>query len=354
MWGSALPRGETAVEPRSGLSQLQSFLVDAHSDYPVHMLLEKQQGRFDVFQSDHLPKLRAAGVRLETVTVGGDFELAGIDLRSPFVTLAILDCVHEMIRCCPNDVLLIQTAADLETLRNSPRVGLMFALEGAAPVTPDLALLRTYYRLGVRSVLLTHNERNWFADGCGEPSTGGLSGLGRDLVREMNRLHMILDVSHSNERTFYDSLEVFSGTPIASHSNARSLCDHARNLTDHQLKALAERGGVIGMNFLARFVDTDPEKATPDRLVDHVVHIASLVGIDHVGLGPDYADYYMDKLQTWAQGHNVQTIKFVTGLEDVSRLPLLTETLVSRGFSDQDTKKILCENFLRAYSANLT
>lgn len=341
------------MEPDSS-SAKSRLVVDAHSDYPVHMLLEQQQGRMDVFQKEHLARLRSAGVRLETVTVGGDSEFAGLDLRSPLVTLAILDCVHQVIQKSPDDVLLIQSAADLEAIRSSHRVGLMFALEGAAPVTPDLSLLRTYYRLGLRSVLLTHNERNWFADGCAEAPSGGLSRLGRDLVCEIGRLHMILDVSHSNERTFYDALEVFSGMPIASHSNARALCNHVRNLSDSQIKVLAERGGVIGMNFLARFVDSDQEKATPDRLIDHIVYIADLVGIDHVGLGPDYADYYMDKLQSWAQGHNVQMIKSVAGLEDVSRLPILGEALVKRGFSDEEINKINGKNFLRAYAANLS
>jgi len=330
-----------------------SNVVDAHSDYPVHMLLEKRQGHPGVFQTEHLPKLRAAGICLETVTIGGDFELGDLDLRSPFVTLAILDCAHEQIKVCAENVLLIQSASDLNMIRNSQVIGVMFALEGAAPVSPDLSLLRTYYRLGVRSLMLTHNERNGFADGCGESACGGLSNLGRDLVREINRLHMILDLSHSNERTFYDALEVFSGTPIASHSNARSLCDHVRNLTDNQIKAIAGRSGVVGMNFLARFVDSDPAKTTPDRLVDHIAYVANLVGIDYVGLGPDYADYYMDELNEWAHNHNLPVMQYTAGLESVAQLPLLTETLIKRGFADSDIQKILGENFLRAYAANL-
>lgn len=328
------------------------IVVDAHSDYPVHMLAEQMHGNSAVFKQEHLAKLRCAGVRFETVTVGGDFELGELDLRSPLVTLAIIDCATEQIREC-EDVMLVQSADDLASLRESQRIGIMFALEGAAPVTTDLSLLRTYYRLGVRSVMLTHNERNWFADGCGEPGTGGLSKLGRDLVKEMNRLHMILDLSHSNERTFYDALDVYSGTPIASHSNIRHLCDHVRNLTDNQIKAIAERSGVIGMNFLARFVDSDETKATADRLVDHIAYMVNLVGIEHVGLGPDYADYYMEKLAAWAREQNFPSIKFTAGLESVSDLPRLTEVLLKRGFSDSEIRKVLGENFLRAYTANM-
>jgi membrane dipeptidase len=338
---------------KTGLPHRSTIVVDAHSDYPVHMLAEQMHGNSEAFKNEHLGKLRSAGVRFETVTVGGDFQLGDLDLRSPLVTLAIIDCATEQINGC-DDAMLVQTADDLASLAESQRIGIMFALEGTAPVTPDLSLLRTYYRLGVRSVMLTHNERNWFADGCSEPATGGLSKLGRELVKEMNRMHMILDVSHSNERTFYDALELYSGTPIASHSNVRRLCDHVRNLTDEQIKAIAERSGVIGMNFLARFVDSDETKANADRLVDHIAYLGNLVGLDHVGLGPDYADYYMEQLAEWARKQNMPPIKFTAGLETVSDLPRLTETLIKRGFADSEIRQILGENFLRAYTANLS
>lgn len=343
------------MDERSKLTTLHrsGFVVDAHSDYPVHMLLQRRQGNPAVFRTEHLPKLKSAGVRLETVTIGGDFELGVLDLRSPFVTLAILDCAHEQIEGCGEDVILIRSAADLAALDSSERIGILFALEGTAPVTPDFSLLRTYYRLGVRSLMLTHNERNCFADGCAESPQGGLSKLGRELLQEINRLHMVLDLSHSNERTFYDALELYSGTPIASHSNARSLCDHPRNLKDRQIKEIAARAGVIGMNFLARFVDSEPAKATPERLVDHIAFIANLVGIEHVGLGPDYADYYMDELSDWARKHNLPPMKYTAGLESVSQLPLLRDVLTKRGFSDSEIRRILGENFLRAYAANL-
>ncbi len=330
-----------------------SLVVDAHSDYPVYMLMAQKRGNSDVFKTEHLPKLRSAGVRLETVTVGGDFQIGEMDLRSPLVTLAILDCAHEQLKTCGDDVILIETATDLAGLDRSERIGILFALEGTAPLTTDVSLLRTYYRLGVRSLMLTHNERNCFADGCAEPPQGGLSRLGRELLQEINRLHMVLDLSHSNERTFYDALELYSGTPIASHSNARSLCDHPRNLTDQQIKEIAARSGVIGMNFLSRFVDSDSPKATPDRLVDHIIYMANQVGVEHIGIGPDYADYYMDELTEWARKHNLPPMAFTAGLESVSQLPLLTEVLINRGFSDSDVRKILGDNFLRAYAANL-
>jgi membrane dipeptidase len=345
---------DSPVESRVRQLHQTSLIVDAHSDYPVQMLLEYHQGNPRAFQCDHLPKLRAAGVRIETVTVGGDFELEGLDLRLPMVTLAIIDCAREQMTACGDEVVVIESASDLAVLRDASKIGIMFALEGAAPVTPDLSMLRTYHRLGVRSMMLTHNERNWFADGCGEPSTGGLSKLGRELVREMSRLCMTLDVSHANEQTFFDAIDLYEGVPIASHSNVRPLRDHARNLTDEQIKLIAQRSGVIGMNFLARFIDDDDEKATADRIVDHVSYIADLVGVDHIGLGPDYADYYMDRLNEWARKQNLPVMRYAKELESVSQLPRLTESLVERGFSDEDLKKILGENFIRAYRANLS
>jgi membrane dipeptidase len=333
----------------------QTIVTDAHSDYAIHMLLEQRRGRDDVFYKDHLPRLRSAGVRLEVMTVGGDFTLAGTDCRSPLNVFAALDCVQREIERRPRELMLVRTVADLESLAKDRVVGLMLALEGATPIDADFCLLRTYYRLGLRSVILTHNERNMFAEGCREKANGGLSALGKKLVEELNRMNLILDLVHVGERTFYDAMEVFARPPVVSHSNARRLCEHFRNLTDAQIKAVAARGGVIGLNFFGIFIDEDPTKVTIDRLLDHIVYISDLVGIQHVGLGPDFCDYYLDVVEDWLVqiGFTREMSMLPKGIEDVRGIPRITEALLGRGFSDQDIQGVLGENFVRVYKLNL-
>lgn len=352
-----LPNMETQSQIGKTLSA--AMVTDAHSDYALHMLMEERKGDEAVFVREHLPRLRAAGVRLEVNTVGGDFGIDQTDFRTPLTVLAVLDSVHRLLAREPHQLLLIRTVADLEALEQGNKIGILLALEGTMAVDPEFSLLRNYYRLGLRSVILTHNERNIFAEGCGEKSNGGLSELGRKLLEEVNRTKLMLDLVHVAERTFHEALELFARIPVVSHSNARALCNHFRNLTDGQIKAIASRGGVIGMNFFGAIVDSDPKKANLERMIDHIAYIGDLVGIDHVGLGPDFGDYYMDALLRWIDRHGVRlgmsrdSVKYATGIEDVSTLPRIAPAMLARGFSDSDIAKVLGGNFFRVYKSNL-
>jgi membrane dipeptidase len=216
------------------------------------------------------------------------------------------------------------------------RLGVIVSIEGGEAVGTDLALVRVLHRLGVRAMGLTWNERNAIADGAGEAEAGGgLTRFGRALVAEMNRVGMIVDVSHLCPRSFWDVLAVSRRPVIASHSNARALCDHVRNLDDAQIRALAAAGGVMGMNFFADFLDQEPDRADIARVCDHIDHICDLVGPEHVGLGSDFDGI----------------VRPPTGLEDVSRLPALTEALLRRGYNEGDLTRILGGNFLRVFRA---
>lgn len=326
-------------------------VVDAHSDYALQVLRERLRGKTHVMEKQHLPKLRAGGVKVEVHTVGGDFVLSGIDCRDPRTVLRVFDCIHCEVAESPHHFALVRQKKDFDDIIKKGKIALLLALEGAAAIGDDFSLLRIYYRLGLRSLILTHNERNFAADGCGEKPAGGLSKLGKDLIREANKLNMILDLVHIAEPGFFDVLELTEKVPLVSHSNVKALCDHFRNLTDRQIRAVAERGGVIGLNFLCFMVDRDVRKAKLGRLLDHVDYIAELVGIDHVGLGPDYADYYIEVLEDWLARHNypLEMAKYVEGVEDVTGLARITEGLAARGYSDQDIRKVLGENFLRVY-----
>jgi len=219
---------------------------------------------------------------------------------------------------------------DIIEAKNGGKVAGMLSIEGADVIEGRLEMLSVFHRLGVRMVGLVHSLRNQLADGVTDRRTGGgLSELGLMAVEELDRLGIMIDVSHLNDEGFWDVIEHTKNPIIASHSNARAVCDHPRNLTDDMIRALGDNGGVMGMNFAPRFVH--PTAATLERVVDHIDHIVELVGPDHVGLGSDF-----------------DGIPFTPkGLEDVSKLPDITRELINRGYSEEDIAKILGGNHLR-------
>jgi membrane dipeptidase len=250
----------------------------------------------------------------------------------------------------PDKLSVVFTSNDILTAKKTGKHGLMLCMEGAEPLGTDLSLLRNFYKLGVRIICLTWHQRNAVADGAGEPGTGGLSNFGKKLVQEMNRIGMVIDVSHMSEVGFWDVLSHSQRPVLASHSNARSLCDHPRNLTDEQIKSLTQKGGVIGINFLGQFVKN--QTPTVHDVLDHIDHIANLVGIDYIGLGPDWIDYAPHLIVECLDpsGYLSQRIPievYAKGVEKEEELPNLTIGLLSRGHSETDIQKILSGNFLR-------
>lgn len=220
--------------------------------------------------------------------------------------------------------------------------------------TPDP--LKTFQRLGVRVFSLGHNRRNVLADGCGSRTVAGLSFLGVQVVEELNRLHILVDVSHLSEAGFYDVLEITTAPVIATHSNARAVCDHPRNLTDDQFKALAENGGITCLNFYRDYLREDGENASLEDLLDHIDHIAHLIGVDRVGMGPDFMDAppeivapalkYVDPTGE----HGLTVEKYMigpAGIEDNSRFGNVAKGLEQRGYQAEEIDGVMGGNFLR-------
>ena len=221
----------------------------------------------------------------------------------------------------------MRRADDILAAKVEGKPAVILAVEHADATERSLNVLRALYELGVRSIGLTHHVSSWAADGCGEARDGvGLTHFGMQLVQEMNRLGMLVDLAHVSPSAFYHTLEVTTKPVIFSHGNARALCDHPRNLTDAQLKALAQNGGVIGLSFVPSFVDeSDP---TLDRLLDHADHVAQVAGIEALGLGGDF------------DGGG-------TLLADATEVPRITDGLLLRGYSENDVRKVLGQNTFR-------
>lgn len=329
-------------------------IVDAHSDYALHVYREHIKGNKGVLKEQHLPFLRKGEINIEVLTVGGDFELfPEFDSQDYSTILKIIETVKTEISENLDAFCLIQKSSDFEKILNSNKIGFILALEGSNSIGTDLRLLKNYYERGVRSIALTHNTRNLLADGCAENPAKGLSKLGKDYVKRLNKINVVIDLSHISEPSFWDVMKLIEKIPIATHSNVKALCDHPRNLTNDQIKAIAEKNGVIGTNFFSLFVDkNDPSL---ERLIDHIDYIVDLVGINHIGLGPDFLNYYIEDLKSFNEqmtdpfGNVVKLEDIFEVIRDPTEFPKLFELLEKRGYSDKEIRKIQGDNFLRVY-----
>jgi membrane dipeptidase len=286
--------------------------------------------------------------------------------------LAMMDELTKQVAKYPDKVELATSVADIRRLEREGKMAALMGLEGGHAIEDNLDRLRQFYRKGIRYMTLTHSNTNNFADAVAVPSRwGGLNDLGRQIVQEMNRLGMIVDISHVSDETFWDVLEVSQAPVMASHSSCRALTPIPRNVSDEMIKALAKNGGVIMINFGSDFVNPkhgarankiigiirekyqgdfsrweeiqrELEKkegplppATLDDILAHIEHVVKLVGPDHVGLGSDF-DGVPDVPQ---------------GMEDCTKLPSITYELLKRGYSEEDITKILGGNLLRVFEA---
>lgn len=258
-------------------------------------------------------------------------------LENPVVrTLRMIDRAHDLERLSDGRLALATTAAAIDDLVAAGRTAMVLSIENGVACLDRIELLHTYYRLGVRAIGLTWNGRNHVADGCLVEATGSrLTPFGRELVAAMNTLGMVIDVSHLSESCFWDLLEYTDGPLIASHSNVRALCDHPRNLDDEQLRAIAARGGVVGVNFYPTFLRSDdPTLASVDDLVAHVVGLSERMGVEHVGIGSDF--------------DGIETVPH--GLEHPGKFGALATALAAAGIDAQAIDGVFYGNFHRVFA----
>ncbi|HEY2931923.1 MAG TPA: dipeptidase [Acidobacteriota bacterium] len=351
----------------------KAIVIDTHADTLQRVLMGKQNISQRT-QAGHidLPRMREGGL---------DAEFFALWIDSPFVgpvavkrTLDLADAMNQVIGQSGGQMRLATTASDIENNARDGKLSALMGIEGGHAIDDDLGVLRMYQRMGVRYMTLTWSNANNWADSSGEaPKHNGLTDFGRDVVREMNRIGMIVDISHVSDKTFWDTMKVTTKPVIASHSSARALNDVARNMRDDMLREVAKNGGVVGINFYSGFLSPDFARAsaasratrpsvqdlikkyngdlnrvaverylqyetmsslTPPPfkvLIDHIDHVAKVAGVEHVGLGSDFDG--VDSLPE--------------GIHDVTDLPKITQALLDRGYTERDVGKILGGNFLR-------
>ncbi|HUV60214.1 MAG TPA: dipeptidase [Desulfatiglandales bacterium] len=251
-----------------------------------------------------------------------------------------------------NDKLLFITQVDdIYRAKKEGKVGVGFHFQNSRPVEYDTRLLDVFYRLGVRVIQLTYNEKNMVGDGCTELTDCDLSKFGKKMIKRMNEIGMLVDLSHVGYRSSMEAMEESKDPVIFSHSNAWKVCPSKRNLKDDQIKALAKKKGVIGMNVYPGFVKKN--KPSLNDLLDHVDYIANLVGTDYIGIGFDFSEPGdLEEYKYWGYDPDTYLLPpwdHPKDIEEISKAPDFTRGLISRGYSEKDIKKILGENFIRVF-----
>ncbi|MEP0545613.1 MAG: dipeptidase [Rhodothermales bacterium] len=313
-----------------------AIVTDGHIDTPSLML----DDGYD-FGERHPPRAGDQHVDLPKMTEGGlDAPFFSIYVsrsygETPAATQRALDMIAEAERqmAALDGIEMAYSTADVVRLAREGKRAPLMGLEGGHALQGSVEVLERLAEAGIRYVTLTHSNTNGWADSSGdEPRWNGLNDRGRDLVRAMNRLGVLVDLSHVSDSTFYDALAVTEAPVILSHSSVRALTDHPRNITDDMLRALAANGGVIMINFFSKYIAQDgTNDATLADILDHIDHAVEVAGIDHVGLGSDF-----------------DGVPFLPrGMEDATKLPHLTHGLLKRGYSEEDVRKILGGNTLR-------
>jgi membrane dipeptidase len=256
-------------------------------------------------------------------------------------------------------LLHVLKADDIARAKRERKLGIIFGCQGlAGKIEDDPNLLRILHRLGLRIAQLTYNERSSLGSGCLESVDGGLTQLGRVCIREMNHLGLVVDLAHAGERTARDTIEFSSNPVIVSHANVRALCDNPRNLRDDVIRALANRGGVVGLTAYAPFCEKKPGvRPSLTDLVDHMAYVADLVGTAHVAIGSDFFEgeslvrferFFRVRYPEIIRHYTLETV-YVEGFGGVASFPQLTRELVRRGFSRDDVFRILGQNLLRVF-----
>jgi membrane dipeptidase len=385
-FAQTMPAGADAALWQKALKiHKKAVIIDGHNDIPSPMvdddfdLAMNSVGKFhndgDPFHTD-LSRFKQSGITGEFFSIyvsGTDYQKGGKMRRA----MDMIDATYREVEKHPNELVFCASAAEIRQAKKRNKVCVLMGIEGGYVIENSLYALRDFYRLGIRYMTLTHNVSHDWADAhAGEVKNNGLSDFGKEVVREMNRLGMLVDISHVSTKTMSDALDISTAPIIASHSSARGVANHTRNVPDDILKRVATNGGVIMVNFYPAFLDETYNKAENDRtarlkpqidalreqykndraafneaerrllaenpidvpsytrIVDHIDHIKQIAGIDYVGIGSDF-----DGVPLLPKGMN--------GMED---LALVTYEMLRRGYSEQDVRKVLGENFMRAFA----
>jgi membrane dipeptidase len=332
------------------LDQEDWYSVDLHGDILLDVLERRRNGERKVLEAHHLPSLRTGRVRVQIlpIYIWSEYLPEGA-LRQ---AMLMVDALYQEVAESPEHFALVHTRTDLEQALRDDKIALILSFEGADPLGRNVELIRTFNRLGLRVVSLTWNRANLYAQGLAEDTQSGVTSLGTELLSLMDEVGIVLDLTHLSPSSFWSALSKFKGPVMASHSNAFGVCSHPRNLADDQIRAVAERGGLIGLNLVPRFVGGDD---LLEGVVQHAEYIRKLVGLQCLALGPDFINYLPAVKEPPQQllASDVQSEAQPELRPDVTLLPALWQTFRRRDWSHEETLAVFAENALRFFRHTL-
>ena len=318
-------------------------IFDGHADIWFDVASKRKKGLENIVKNYHYDRFNAGKIMGGIFVAYLDDESVVVDDEKEMMYM-VNSAMHEL-RENQDLFNIIKNQGDFNRGLVSEKMNVLMGIEGLRAIKENLDWLDTFYTLGFRHASLTWNEQNALATGARGDKNRGITPLGIEAVKKLNRLGMVVDVSHANEKSFWGIYEASSKPIIASHSNARSLCDHVRNLRDEQIKAIAETGGLVGAVAFKGFVSANKEEQTLSKYVDHIDHMVNLVGVKHVGIGFDFCEYLHDD----RDGRDMNPL----GLEDASKAQDVIAELRKRGYKEEDIRKIAYENFMRVIENTL-
>lgn len=326
-------------------------VVDTHLDLAAEIYYRHRNGEREVIRRRYLDNFKKAGIRLVVSSVF--LETVDLPLRGLQVSLDQIAALYEELEDLKEEMCLVRSGEEIQQALTEGKIGVLLYMEGLDVLTTDCHMLKCFYEMGVRGASLTWSRRNYLGDGCCSADDykeirGGLSELGLEAIQELEKMHMFVDVSHLNDDGFTDLARTAKKPYIASHSDARSVQDNYRNLTDDQIKTLAGSGGVIGINAYKNIVGAQPGRNGIARMCDHIQYISNLVGPEHVGVGLDLCDSYYYAYYNVPDGDE-HGPELGDCLKNHSELVALTAELIRRGVPEEAIGKFLGENFIHYF-----
>ncbi len=318
------------------------MFFDAHADIWTDVSIKREKGKTSIIKKEHLPRLKIGGVESSIFVIWID---PFVDNNSKLSIYKIIESISNEIIECKEDISIIRRYEEIEKAKNEGKIAVLIGVEGISFISEnEIDFIDTLYVFGVRHLSLTWNEENTFATGISGNPYRGVTENGYEVLEKIKDLGVILDVSHLNERSFWDVYNNYDMPFIASHSNSKHICNVKRNLNDKQLKAIADKGGVVGINAVRDFIHKDSTKQNIDMLVNHIDYIVSIIGIDHVGFGFDFCDYLDMDDEDKSDENNSEG---VIGFENITKTHKLVRILNERGYNKNDIEKLKYKNFHR-------
>lgn len=330
-----------------------TLTLDAHFDLLMDVQIQREKGRRKVIESDYLARFKAGGVNVIVAAIFVDDQF--VPQMALQKALLQISALYAEVDESSDQLMICYNPDDIKKAHETGKTGFMLSLEGAEPLGKDVTLLRIFYELGVRSLGLVWSRRNETGNGSRfKPSpkgdTGGLTDFGLKIIKEAERLGITIDVSHLNDEGFLYVIEASTQPIIASHSNSRTLCPVSRNLTNEQIKAIASKKGVIGVNAVSIMVADKDTESTVEKLADHIDYLVRLAGIQHVGIGLDLCDDFRKYVST--DDLKRMPRKPFDVINGHQNLPGLLEELKKRGYTPDELNLLSGQNFLRVFAEN--